>query len=81
MSVIRIVDIKGDGTEFDSYPASVGGPHPIYDPFQTIGSGGFDLDAVGVRYFAAAVPEPGPVALFAAGLGLLALRLRNRKPT
>ena len=81
VSAIRLVDIKGNGTEFDNYPVSLGGPHPIYDPFQTLISGGFDLDAVGVRYFATAVPEPGPVALFAAGLGLLALRLRNRKPT
>ncbi len=78
ITAIRIVDIKGDGTEFDNYPTSAGGPHPIYDPYQTTGSGGFDLDAVGVRYFAAAVPEPGPIALFAVGLGLLALRLRGR---
>ncbi|MFA5257095.1 MAG: hypothetical protein WC360_03000, partial [Opitutales bacterium] len=27
--------------------------HVIYDPFPTTGSAGFDLDAVGVRYFAA----------------------------
>jgi hypothetical protein len=78
VSHVRLVDIKGNGSEFDSYPAGFGGPHPIYDPYQTIISGGFDLDAVGVRYFAAAVPEPESVALFAAGLGLVAWRVRRR---
>ncbi|MFN3716234.1 MAG: PEP-CTERM sorting domain-containing protein [Thiobacillus sp.] len=75
---VRLVDVKGDGSEFDSYPAAFGGPHPIYDPYQTIISGGFDLDAVGVRYFAAAVPEPGQLALIAAGVGLVAFRVRRR---
>ena len=39
---VRIVDIVGDGTYFDS------NNHPIYDPFPTTGSAGVDLDAVGV---------------------------------
>ncbi len=39
---VRLVDIPGDGSRADSYG------HPIYDPFPTWGSGGFDLDAVGV---------------------------------
>lgn len=39
---IRIVDIIGDGNTKDSRD------RPIYDPFPTIGSGGFDLDAIGV---------------------------------
>lgn len=39
---VRIVDIPGDGSTLDSYG------HPIYDPFPTFGSGGFDLDAIGV---------------------------------
>ncbi len=39
---VRIVDIPGDGT----YNDSLG--NPIYDPYPTMGSGGFDLDAVGV---------------------------------
>lgn len=75
---VRLVDVKGDGSEFDNYPAAFGGPHRIYDPYPTVISGGFDLDAVGVRYFAAAVPEPSHLALFAAGLGLVAYRVRRR---
>ncbi|MCJ7830462.1 MAG: hypothetical protein MUP74_03650, partial [Desulfobacterales bacterium] len=43
---VRIVDIVGNGTMLDS------GGRPIYDPYPTSGSAGFDLDAVGVRYLA-----------------------------
>ena len=43
---IRIVDIIGNGSFKDS------NGNPIYDPYQTSGSAGFDLDAVGVRYLA-----------------------------
>jgi hypothetical protein len=39
---VRIVDIVGDGSFLDSMGT------PIYDPFPTVGSVGFDLDAVGV---------------------------------
>jgi hypothetical protein len=39
---IRIIDIVGDGGTRDS------AGRPIYDPTPTTGSGGFDLDAVGV---------------------------------
>jgi hypothetical protein len=38
---VRIVDIIGTGTTKDS------SNRPIYDPTPTIGSGGFDLDAIG----------------------------------
>ena len=38
---IRIVDIPGDGSSLDQ------NGRPIYDAWQTFGSGGFDLDAVG----------------------------------
>ncbi|MEO7098814.1 MAG: hypothetical protein ABI162_05595 [Luteolibacter sp.] len=38
---IRIVDIPGNGAFLDQ------SGHPIYDPWQTFGSGGFDLEAVG----------------------------------
>lgn len=41
---IRIVDIPGNG----SFPDSVSPPHPIFDPSPTTGSGGFDVEAVGV---------------------------------
>ncbi len=39
---VRILDIIGDGREQDSQG------HPIYDPYPTVGSGGFDLEAVAV---------------------------------
>jgi hypothetical protein len=39
---VRLVDIVGDGSALDSYG------NPIYDPHPTHGSGGFDLDAIGV---------------------------------
>ncbi|MBW3598460.1 MAG: DUF4465 domain-containing protein, partial [Planctomycetes bacterium] len=43
---VKIVDIKGDGSTLDS------GGDPIYDVHPTTGSGGFDLDAVGVVHAA-----------------------------
>jgi hypothetical protein len=39
---VRLVDIVGDGTALDSFG------NVIYDPFPTVDSAGFDLDAVGV---------------------------------
>jgi hypothetical protein len=39
---IRLVDIIGDGSYLDSLG------NPIYDPYPTPGSAGFDLDAIGV---------------------------------
>ncbi len=41
---VRLVDVVGDGSVADDYG------NPIYDPFPTFGSGGFDLDAVGVMH-------------------------------
>lgn len=57
---VRIVDIIGNGSFLDSFG------NPIYDPYPTSGSGGFDLDAVGVRYFVSdthIVPEPSTLAM------------------
>ena len=42
---IRIVDIPGNGSFLDS---ALPAPHPIFDPWHTFGSGGFDLEAIGV---------------------------------
>lgn len=39
---VRVVDIVGDGTETDSFG------NPIYDPTPAVGSGGLDLEAIGV---------------------------------
>jgi hypothetical protein len=48
---VRIVDVVGDRSCLDSNGA------PIYDPWPTKDSAGFDLDAIGVRYQASGV-EP-----------------------
>ena len=42
ISHVRIVDIVGDGSFFDSES------NVIYDPYPTVNSAGFDLDAIGV---------------------------------
>ena len=47
---VRIIDIIGDGSARDS------ANRPIYDPTPTIGSGGFDLDAVAVLHQADSAP-------------------------
>jgi hypothetical protein len=44
ISYVKIIDIIGDGTYFDTSGDS------IWDPYPTAQSSGFDLDAVGVRY-------------------------------
>jgi len=51
---IRIVDVIGDGNEYDDADPA----HPIFDPFPTTGSAGFDLDAVGVITSDPTVPWP-----------------------
>lgn len=76
---VRIVDVVGDGSAFDDFPAAFGGPHRIYDPYPTTGSAGFDLDAVGVIHFAAAtVPEPSAWVMFASGIAWLGALGRRR---
>ncbi|HKJ91185.1 MAG TPA: hypothetical protein VJ960_08645 [Oceanipulchritudo sp.] len=45
---IRLVDIPGDGSAESAAGDFSGKGFPIYDPFPTLGSAGFDLDAVGV---------------------------------
>ncbi|MBT9515903.1 MAG: PEP-CTERM sorting domain-containing protein [Methyloversatilis discipulorum] len=82
---VRLIDVVGNGSTFDSYPAAYGGPHPIYDPYPTSGSSGFDLDAVGVIHYAAfdaqtpPVPEPSQWAMYAAALGLLSVIVRRNR--
>jgi hypothetical protein len=68
INYVRIVDVLGDGSELDD------DGNPIYDPYPTSGSAGFDLNGVGVIH---AVPEPAACAAVA-GLAVLGLALRRR---
>ena len=42
ITAVRLVDVLGDGSALDSFGA------PIYDPYKTVESAGFDLDGVAV---------------------------------
>ena len=73
---VRLVDILGDGTVFDTIDDDgVPGPDPIYDPHPTSGSAGFDFDGVGAIN---QVPEPAGVAAIALVAGALFRRRRQR---
>ena len=71
---IRLIDVVGSIAPAyatrDSLNRIINYPWPTF--FET---GGFDLDAVGVIH--QAVPEPGSVALFLAGIGALFRRRRR----
>ena len=63
---VRLVDIVGDGSYLDT------SGDVIYDPYPTVGSAGFDLDAVGVIN---TVPVPAAVWLLGSGLlGVIGFR-------
>ncbi|MFK7894808.1 MAG: PEP-CTERM sorting domain-containing protein [Myxococcota bacterium] len=67
---VRVVDVVGDGSTLDALG------FPVYDPYPTaFGSGGFDLEAVGVLHEA---PEPGFGLALGAGLFALAGAARRR---
>lgn len=68
---VRMVDVPGEG----SFTDSLG--NPILDPWHSVESGGFDLDAVGAIH---AVPEPAAIAL-ASGVALGTLLCRIRRPS
>lgn len=69
---VRLVDIPGSGDFLDAYG------NPIYDAWVTWGSGGADLDAIGVLNTAITpIPEPATFALLGIGLALLARRGRS----
>lgn len=65
INYVRIVDIPGNGHYLDSLG------NPVYDAWLTWGSGGFDLEAVGVIN---QVPEPSAYALLGLA-GILFLTL------
>lgn len=48
---VRLVDVPGDGSVLDSFDS------PIYDPYPTTGSAGFDLDAVGIIHEIMSIPD------------------------
>lgn len=52
INYVRLVDIVGDGSAFDCEGVV------IYDPFPTVGSAGFDLDAVAVLNEATPAGDP-----------------------
>ena len=49
---VKIIDIIGNGEERDTFH------HPIYDPYPTQQSAGFDLDGIGVLNTAEFAPCP-----------------------
>jgi hypothetical protein len=66
---VRLVDVVGDGSCLDS------SGDVVYDPYPTVDSAGFDLEAVGVIN---AAPEPGIFVLLVFGcLGAICLRGRS----
>ena len=69
---VRLVDVPGDG----SFEDSLG--NPIYDAWLTWGSGGLDLEAVGVLHAAQTVPEPSTLVYLLMASGLLGFRMRTR---
>ena len=69
---VRIVDIPGSGDFLD------GNGDPVYDAWVTSGSGGFDLEAVGVLNEGGAPPVPAPGAFALALVGVVVTVLRRR---
>ncbi len=68
---VRLIDVIGDGRALDA------SGDPIYDAWLTTGSGGFDLEAIGVIN---AIPEMGAVHLMLLGLlGAMGLRRGRRE--
>lgn len=73
INYIRLVDIPGNGYYLDSLG------NPIYDAWETTGSGGFDLAGIGI--INGQVPEPAAAALvlLLAALGVTFVRHQRKK--
>jgi hypothetical protein len=52
VAYVRLVDVIGDGQSADHFG------HPIYDPYPTASSAGFDIDAIGVLHSTQTAPCP-----------------------
>lgn len=66
---VRLIDVLGNGSETDSSGGT------LYDPYKTVGSAGFDLDAIGVIH---PVPEPASLLLMTLVTPFLCSRLLSR---
>ena len=79
---VRLVDIVGDGSQQDNFGSPLG-PNPIYDPYPTSGSAGFDLDAIAVLHpMPEVVSENVPIPFGALlMLGALLTLLVSQRPT
>lgn len=71
---VRFMDIPGSGDFFDAYG------NPIYDAWVTWGSGGADLEAVGVINTMQAVVVPEPATIILVGLGLAGAMASRFRP-
>lgn len=75
---VRIIDVVGSINPLYASYDSLG--NIINDPFATpFNTGGFDLDAIGVRY--EAIPEPASLALFAGAAAVVLATLCRRPRT
>ena len=75
VSYVRVIDVIGDGSCLGS------DGYEIYDPHLTWGSGGFDLQGIGVLNMAlsAVVPEPSTYAVFFGFIAFVFAIYRKRK--
>lgn len=64
---VRLVDVVGDGAAVSALPDPGGAGYPVYDPYPTVGSAGFDLDGVGVIHYQ---PEVVTYAEYVSALGI-----------
>lgn len=72
INFVRIVDIPGDGSFTDAAGNS------IFDAWATWGSGGMDLDAIGVINAVVAVPEPASIVAILIGATMITHRREHR---
>lgn len=67
---VRLTDVVGDGSRFDAFG------RPIYDPYPSMVTSGFDADGVGALNV---VPEPATAALWMIGACCVLFHRRGRR--